>query len=355
MTTTKSSLANFSKNVATNRQTFFRGLNTLPREFETRLSSNYKNRIARANGKPLLGEYAPWLLVDLLPLNNPKVALRIAPAWMNLYAYTLFVDDMLDTNTKNELSKSVLASGLLLERGISALTDALPKDAKVRVKLDRYFLEAATATFKEITKHRERLSRYSQKDISRLGEKVALLKLCASCLLAADGAKSISNELLVPIESLATGAQLFDDVTDWQEDWRAGNYTYLLTRTFQRLKNLGIAREPSQFSQAEVLIGIVITGSLEDCLRRGLGYLNAVETSSYNKVDSVAKRLLEELIHENSIFQKEVFETRRFLEQFRTSYKMKTKDWLKEIRQKKPVQKQITIIAKRLKILAQST
>jgi hypothetical protein len=291
----------------------------------------------------------------MLPLKNRETALRIAPSWMKLYAYTLFIDDVLDSKKSADLSQSLLASALLLERGISELATVFPRRANIRVKLDKYFLEAAQATFKEITKHRERLDKYSEEDIARLGEKVALLKLCASCLLAADGAQHSESELLIPVESLATGAQLFDDVTDWKEDWRAGNYSYLLTRTFHQLARSGISRPAEKLSSIEVLLGIVITRSLEDCLARGLEYLKTVEMAPHLKDESPAKHFLKELIQQHDAFVDEVVETRKYLRHSRVSLGKPNTDWLKQLAMQQPVRKQIELIGKRLTILANST
>lgn len=353
--TASSALAGLSKNVVTNRQTFLRGLGKLPPEFGNRLADNYNDRLNRARGKPLLGEYAPWLLADMLPLNNRRSALRIAPAWMNLYAYTLFVDDVLDTTKPVDHSHSFLASALLLERGISEISAALPRNAKIRVKLDRYFLEAAQAVFKEINQHRQKLDAYCEDDVSRLGEKVALLKLCASFLLAVDGGSHPEKELLIPVAALATGAQLFDDITDWKEDWQSGNYTYLLTYAFRGLTQLGIVKSPEQFTATEVLTAIVLTGSLEDSLNRGLGYLKNVRTSPHLRSHSPAEHLLRKMIQEHSEFVEEVVEVRQYLQRSGLLIQKSGSDWLKSLTKYNPTRKQIGLIDKRLTILANST
>ena len=119
--TTSSPLSRFSKNVVANRQAYFNLIGAFPPEFGDTLARHYKSRLARAHGKPLLGEYAPWLLADMLPLRNPRVSREVAPAWMSLYAYTLFVDDMLDSAERADFSRSLLASSLLLQRGITAM------------------------------------------------------------------------------------------------------------------------------------------------------------------------------------------------------------------------------------------
>jgi len=275
---------------------------------------------------------------------------------MSLYAYTLFVDDMLDSPKQGNFSRSLLASSLLLESGISAMTDALPKHAKIGIKLDKYFLEAANATLREIEHHRLKVQTYAESDIVALGEKVALLKLCASCLLAADGMNYTPDEVFVPVESLATGAQLFDDITDWEEDWRNGNYTYLLTKTFQSLEREGIKQFPSEFEPLEVLAAMVITGSLEESLARGLEYLQTVETAPHLQKPSRAAKILRQLIRENSVFREEVIRTRFSLEQIRTLHLIRRKcAWIRTLMRNERAKKQISFLYKRIQILAQST
>jgi hypothetical protein len=356
--TINSPLSRFSRQVASTRTAFFRGLRTLPPELARNAADHYRGRLQRGLGKPLLGEYAPWLLADLLPLGRRGVVRQIAPAWMQLYASTLFMDDVLDRPSGAATHPTtLLASALLLERGVSDILRLLPQGTNVRVRLDRYFVAAARATLTEIQRHRARLEDYSEEDVARLGEKVSLLKLCASCLLAADGNTAVREEVLVPVESLATGAQLLDDATDWEEDWRGGNYTFLLSRTFKRLREGGLLRgqEPASFTASELLVGMILTGSLEECVSRGLKCLRKVVLSPHLRRGSTADKLLQAMIQENATFLQEVTDARQSLERTRRDLPRRGRDWLSRLVRQPQARRQISWVKRRMLIVAQNT
>ena len=352
---TASPLTDFAAQATLSREAFFRDLEHLPDELHKVVVSNYNERVARCNGKPMLGEYIPWLLADMIPLKDRDILQTIAPAWLGLYTYTIFVDDLLDISGKPDAGPLLLASGLLLQRGLSNLYQALPPGVANRAQISSFWLAAAGAVLRELQNHKGKLQAFNEEDINRLGEKVSLLSLCASCILVADGYEDVSDGVLKPVEAFATGMQLLDDMTDWEEDWRSGNFTHILTRTFSFLRYEGEAIDPksADLTSSEVLTAIVLTGSLEDCLSRGIGFVQSVLAAPGFQSSSSAYRLLRAIKEESIEFLDEVRLARDIVQKNRTTQKPYTA--LSQLSRDPLVRRNITTIERKLKILAQHT
>ena len=344
----------FTAEVADSRQTFLRSLTPFPSLLGRVVERNYQKRIKRARGKPMLGEWAPWLLADLLDIKDKTVIRSIVPSWMNLYAYTLCIDDILDRRNEVESTPLLIASGLLLERGISGFFRELPRNGTVRIQLDDYFLEVAGAAMEEMTQHKYKLSKFTRCDVDGIGKKVSFLKLCAAELLAVSG-KPIVGDVLIPIENLATGMQLLDDMTDWEEDWKAGSYSHLLTETFINLRKLGIicSNDPQALTRSEVFCGMILTGSLEKCLKQALVYLQRV-ISNPSSHSGKAAQFLDLLIQENTDFLEEVVTTRKASADL-LRQKSRSSFTLDELTNRKLVKRKIQDVERKLQIVAQSS
>lgn len=295
-------LMEFQGEVTRQRECLFAGVSDFPAPLRDVIIANYKSRVARGHGKPLLGECAPWLMAEILPIRDRTAVGRVIQPWMDLYAYTLFIDDIIDVTEKADALPLMLASQLLLERGLSRLYAVLPMESGVRVHVDAYFLEAATAVLAEFQEHRGHLKPYSSEDVDRLGQKVAFLKLCASCLLSMDGRQPDDHEtLLLPVGALATGMQLLDDIADWEEDFRARNFTPLLTMALAGLES--DAPETPQcldtLTPRDVMVRLITTGALENHIALGLSWLETVAAAPGLSPSSLAACLLAAVIDEN--------------------------------------------------------
>lgn len=340
----------FSTEVSRGRSAFLKDVGTLPTPLKRIIVQGYKGRLSRGHGKPLLGERAPWLLQDMLPLRKRQDLTSMMPGWLSIYAHTLFVDDVLDGSFVDDVSETFLASGLLLQRGLNQLTAALPKRGMIRIQIDQYFLEAASAVLTEIKKHRQKHNRYTKREVDALGKKVSLLKLCATYMLAADGQTDVQAEVLLPVEYLATGAQLFDDIADWREDWRNKTYTPLLQRTFTKLSTMGLDTDLTELTPSEVFLAMVVTGSLEYFVNEGRKYLAEVIGCVHLKPFSQTAGLIRQMSNEQYEFCEAIAQTRKELEVLRSRIPGR---WIRELtHQSRP---KLRKLERHLSIVAQST
>ncbi|HUT73669.1 MAG TPA: class 1 isoprenoid biosynthesis enzyme [Armatimonadota bacterium] len=350
---TSTALLDFHPHVERQREWLFEGVSDFPSALKEVVITNYGSRVARGHGKPLLGEYAPWLLADMLPLSNRQVVAEVALPWMNLYAYTLFIDDVLDIDKKADAVPLMLASQLLLERGFTRLHSLLPSGCNVRLRIDQYFLEAANAVLIEMQEHRGLLRGYSPEEVDRLGRKIAFLKLCAACLLAADGHGGEDQAaLLLPVDELATGMQLLDDIADWEEDLKAHSFTPLLTQTLCDVEARwpDSIRNRGNFTSEEVLAAMVVTGALENHIALGISWLDRVAATPGLSPSSPAAHLLGAVIEEHKAVRDQVISVRLSCEAV-----LQQGGGFGSLLRDEPVRRRVEMVSTQLQIVAQNS
>lgn len=278
----KSPLDEFSEIVESTRQAFLDELATLPNPLGRVAKDAYLSRVRRGNGRAVLGEYAPWLIADLCGLQRLSISNEFLLAWLDIYSYIIFIDAAIDEPFLDERSYLLIASGLLLERGIIRIARLVPSGDEMLDATDQHLTETAVAAVNELAQHRRNLHDYSDTAVRELGKKVAALKICARYVLMQRGVGGIGELPLNAIDGFCTAIQLLDDITDWEEDWQSGNYTMPLTLTQQRLAAYGMAGtlEPDGLSKEELLMAMIATGSLEETLDNSIQRLE--ESLSYS-------------------------------------------------------------------------
>lgn len=270
-------LAAFADIVQSTRHAFLAELASLPRPLDRVARDAYLTRVKRGNGRAVLGEYAPWLIADLCGLERDAISQEFLVAWLDIYSYIIFIDAAIDEPSLDERSYLLIASGLLLERGMIRIARLGSEGDQMLEATDQHLTETAIAAVKELAQHRWKLHDYSNKEVRELGRKVAALKICARYVLLQTGEASIGDLPLGAIDDFCTAIQLLDDITDWEEDLLAGNFTMPLTLVQQRLFAYGItnALEPGGLSKDEILVAMIATGALEETLDNSIQRLSS--------------------------------------------------------------------------------
>lgn len=314
---TNSTLQEMSRTAQHAREVFMHNLEGLPQACQHVVLTKYKARLENRDGAPLLGECAPWILSDILSIDSPKTAERVLSPWMDLYIYTLLLDDIIDTNDMHTSTPVLIASSLIAQRGIRKLYETFPGNSWVSLKLDECFIEMATAAIDEIQNHRNSVQTYSDNDIFDIGKKFSILHLCGAMLLADSRDKVPPDSILLPVSLLSSGMQLLDDITDWHDDWQIHNYTPLLTETFQFLNESSIFSESSQtnLSRNDILAAMILSGSLENSLLKATQMLTQMIELSSCHSHSVTARFFFQLLFEAGSFRDLVIRAREKLSQ----------------------------------------
>ncbi|MBV9762086.1 MAG: class 1 isoprenoid biosynthesis enzyme [Acidobacteriaceae bacterium] len=246
----------------TGRRRLFAELGAFPPPLNAMATAQYLSRADCARSLPMLSEYAPWLLADFFGCHDSQFLSEFALAWLLINAYTLITDDLLDRSDVRGSQHLLIASGLILQRGLTILYSVVPLTAALRSQVNECFGQLASAVAAEIT------TRVQTRERGPL-HKIHTLALCAACIRAANDGCALSKEELAIMDRLANGLQEFDDLMDWYEDWCAGHLTNPLRTCFDHLitDNVNKSTEPTVFSKEELASALVLTGSFETSLR----------------------------------------------------------------------------------------
>ncbi len=268
------------------RKEYLRRLRALPQPIGEACAAFYERRVDRVRPKPLLGEYLPWLLGDLAGIARSTTA-RVAECWLPFYLQVLAVDDLLDTPSSDEATLPIVA-GVFSEQGHAGYARLLGSDERFWAPFETYVLRMAAAGAREMQMRRNRIARISAQDWIEAGEKIELVKVCYLSLVLAEG-KRPDPEHLRALQDFAVGIQLFDDISDWEEDFAIGNYTPLLVRAFVH----GTADVGDVSANSDrVFLRIVETGALENCAAEGEERLTRAAVRSGFETTSRGMRFL---------------------------------------------------------------
>ena len=213
----------------------------------------------RTSAVPPVGELWPWLLADLAGIRPSRIR-RVAEAWLALYLYSSALDETVDAPRESP-PLDPIASSLLLQLGFS----------------DLMTLTAGTRWSRLIVTSASRAMKYQAIDVQlrhTRGKLKAKREAAAgknsgyAAIAAAIGLEG--NVDPAPLVRFARGVQLalqhLDDVGDFEEDYRSGNFTPLLSSW------AATARTPhiDALSRADLLEELIRSGALESVLLESL-------------------------------------------------------------------------------------
>lgn len=211
------------------RRRLLRHLESLPEPFDSLAVKFYQERLRRAGHRPMLGEYAPFLLRQVFGASQGTVEAICLP-WFVLYAYTLSLDDVLD-RIEDASPVDVILSQVLLDSALLLWKPRFDSHGDLWDMFLQYRTESAVAIVGEATASRAWLQSAPNLSQSRhilMGQKAALVKLLAVSLSLDSRSRLLNSEENTGIDNVCAGIQLLDDITDYLEDYHARHYTYPL-------------------------------------------------------------------------------------------------------------------------------
>lgn len=259
--------AQFDDNVRHAREAFLRDIASLPPPLHQSALHAFEGRLSRALDRPMLGEFMPWLVADLLGISEVRPVQEVASAWLHVYLFTLMLDDFIDGRTPpRRRNTEMITASLMLQRGVTRLVLRASNPGEMEQVLNDAFGTTAAAAHRELAHHRNRIKAFSMSDVTAVGQKVALLRVCLRAL--EDLVPTRERGLLdYALSRLATGVQLLDDLTDWEEDLRGGNFTLPLTILKQRSPEMAGSADADR---ANLLAALLASTALEQTLRAAL-------------------------------------------------------------------------------------
>src|ERR1035437_8246341 len=143
-------LAPVAEKVMDIRSLFFDHLDSLPAPFARIVKEHYIERVVRAESRQMLGEYAAFLLGDVLRIPDESIVRRIAVPWLVVYEYSLMIDDIVDG--KSLLSaERVLASPILYDDFVCIWREWFSEHPGLWQAFRTYHAEANSAALVELT------------------------------------------------------------------------------------------------------------------------------------------------------------------------------------------------------------
>jgi hypothetical protein len=300
----------------------------LPGPITSREPRRPSQNIGNAGFSPFY--YYPFLFVSAFPSVAVEDLRTLALANRILLEAILLSDKKID-ETRPWTPADFYLVDSYFHRALEMLIPLFPLEHVFWQKTQGWFLQHGRAIVKEQLRHRHRLCPYTQEEFFEVSTgKVALIKtnLLAMALL------SDTSEVLAPLvesqDRFLAGFQCFDDLKDWKEDLRHGNFTFLLTRVLfaggldahvlrgdpvpreeagQVLYHRGIAEEQLQLAEHYFLQALdsvqnihvpdwaaTVTGFLRHCqtMRHDLAEIRR-RTTSKTRPKTVATRLAEAL------------------------------------------------------------
>jgi len=231
----------------------------LPSPLNETLTEHYNTRLKSTEGKPMLGEYAAFLIGGLYDINISTI-MDISYPWLLLYEYCLLLDDIIDKNNE-DLTNKILLSQMLLNKSRIEFKRIIGQTSRSWESFDIHFEEWIYAMLHELNLSKNEHTEFKPDNIIEQGRKASVVKFCASCILRLSNNRDLSPVEKVSLDNICAGIQLLDDLDDYLEDHAAGRKNFLLLETYRWLENNHTRN--SQISLDELRFGMIYSGSLE--------------------------------------------------------------------------------------------
>jgi len=174
--------------------------------------------------------YYPFLFVSAFPSVAADDLRTLALSNRILLEAILLSDKKIDETRPWRPADFYLVDSYF-HKALEMLIPLFPLEHEFWQKTQRWFVQHGRAVIKEQVRHRHRLCPYSQEEFFEVSTgKVALIKTSLLAMALLSGTSDVLAPLMESQDRFLAGFQCFDDLRDWKEDLRHGNFTFLLTR-----------------------------------------------------------------------------------------------------------------------------
>ncbi|AOS84379.1 hypothetical protein BIU88_09700 [Chlorobaculum limnaeum] len=243
-------------------------LNAYPAQLSDVYHLYYENRIKRANGNPMLGEYAVYGLGDLMSIDKNTIY-HFAYPWALMYSHCLLMDDLIDEKYES-IKTELLLSHMLFEKALIEYEKNHRNKNDLLKFYHRYRDESIRAMLVEIDSESTYEGLIKKQDVIIQAQKSSMVKFCAEMMIINSKKRKMTKRENGAIESLLVGVQLLDDITDFIEDHKMGRKNILLISTYQWLqknvfKNMHYLYK-NEIDEKTLLIALFFSGALTKSL-----------------------------------------------------------------------------------------
>lgn len=297
-------LAAVAERVMDIRSLFFDHLDSLPEPFAKIVKEHYLERVVRAESRQMLGEYAPFLLGDVLRVSDESVVRRIAVPWLVVYEHALLIDDIVD-GKRPHWGERLLASQLLYDDFLNTWKNWFVERPELWQAFRQYHAQATSSALLELTAHTDihaqtesLAARGGRSRHMEMGRKAALVKFCGTALLSVYCGRVLSTVEEVGIDKLCAGIQLLDDLCDCVEDHNEGRFSYPVWQALQRVQRKSGLCFPYDWNRSgnAIFDVVILSGIVGEVAQLSREYLSAGISDLGITADSTTGRFLGSLI-----------------------------------------------------------
>lgn len=245
-----------------------------PSHLSRTLKDHFSERIARANGDPMIGEYAMHIFGQLLSI-SPKVIDLFTFPWLLLYEYSLLLDDILD-QTRANWKHELILSQLLLDSANAAYGKLTNNNIFISKLFKDFRKQSFESMLNEINLKSHTNDQFSKDRILYQGRKSSLVKYGISAMYFYDKNRILTVDEISAIDCLCCGVQLLDDLTDLKEDHISCQKNALLNQSYLWLEN-NIFKDvshlrPGYIDENKLIVGIILSGAASKSLEMAAEY-----------------------------------------------------------------------------------
>lgn len=292
-------LAIYKREVENARRLLLRQCSEFPAPLDAISINHYESRTASAQGGLLLCEYAPWIVADLVGLRDRSAIERIALPWLMMYAFVVFVDDVIDQPSVPEQKRLLLAAGLLLERATTAIHDLEARMRMPALPLKDSLHTMARMAALDIEAMSQPRYEHTDGSLAALGDRVAGLDICAVYFTDCIGSPPDLDRIRCLTRPLVAGLQMLDDITDWEADLCNGRYSFPLAIASKWSREQRTAlKDLAELPSDHILVALVLSKGLENSLCCAASFLSRALANKFANSHSPTEDALGRLILE---------------------------------------------------------
>jgi len=258
-------LVSLKPNINILRAKFYDYAISLQHPIDEILINHFNERLKRAEGIPMLGEYTVYVFGDIFSISESVIEEAAFP-WFLLYEYSLLLDDLLDKNRPNwELE--LLTSQLLLDESFKEYIRVFGNNKYMFETFELYRKQSINSMIFEFNWAKSDIINDTSSALNIQGRKSALMKFCVSSLVIKEKNRMLNEIEEKALDNLCSGIQLLDDLTDVLEDNKDGRMNVLLQESY-KWSNSNLFKNNAGFklSPDQLIIGLIYSGSINNTL-----------------------------------------------------------------------------------------
>ena len=257
--------------------------------FEESITNHLIYRIGKAGSRPMLGEYAPFLLSSLSYKHG--LFKQLSSSWMLWYESCLIVDDLEDERYELE--------------GDYKISELLENEAKKRFYA--FNIPNQEQLWEDVRKELKAVKVWeSQKLDSKCntdefikysGKKLAPVKLLANYLTFLEQGRVMTNEEVLGINHICSAIQILDDINDITADFKHDQKSIIISLA-QEWATLKAQKERSGdvlLVPDEVLLHAILSKAYSKCWRWCAAEIDLAKTFAPNVLNNLGWNVFDKL------------------------------------------------------------